>query len=115
MPLSGDGAAPMAVDGQSDGRAPPRKLYVGTAALGHRRDDMQVSERIGIHTDSCHCTGCGAEAANAGPVHMSMLYMCQRDLPLVRATACTLITGRQKDICFFAPPDYRLQPRGHRI
>ena len=42
VPLSGDGAAPMAVDGQTDGRAPPRKLYVGTAALGHRRDDMQV-------------------------------------------------------------------------
>ena len=49
VPLSGDGAAPMAVDGQADGRAPPRKLYVGTAALGHRRDDMEARLRLGKH------------------------------------------------------------------
>ena len=58
VPLSGDGAAPMAVDGQADGRAPPRKLYVGTAALGHRRDDMEA--RAGSPSDrrpnTCFCS-----------------------------------------------------------
>ena len=73
----------MAVDGQADGRAPPRKLYVGTAALGHRRDDMAARAVI-TKPDMSSCRHCSF-------AHLTEQY----DLPMQPTYVLSATRGQQ--------------------